>query len=96
MNIFIGSLHFGLTEDELREAFEQYGTVDSAKIITDKYTGKSKGFGFVEMPDDDDAQHAIDELNGAEIKGRPVNVNKAKERENNNNKRSFNRNNRRY
>lgn len=92
MNIFIGSLHFGLTEDELREIFEQYGAVDSAKIITDKYTGRSKGFGFVEMPDDEEAQRAIDELNGAEIKGRTVNVNKAKERTGNNERRSFQRN----
>ena len=90
MNIFIGSLHFGLTEDELREIFEQYGTVDSAKIITDKYTGRSKGFGFIEMPNDEEAQKAIDELNGAEVKGRPVNVNKAKERTESNDRRSFN------
>lgn len=90
MNIFIGSLHFGMKEDELREIFENYGVVDSVKIITDKYTGRSKGFGFIEMPNDDEAQNAIDELNGSEIKGRTVNVNKARERENND-RRSFNR-----
>lgn len=91
MNIFIGSLHFGLKEDELREIFENYGTVDSVKIITDKYTSRSKGFGFIEMPNDDEAQNAIDELNGSDIKGRTVNVNKARERSENNDRRSFNR-----
>ena len=65
MNIFVGSLPFSIEEADLRESFEAYGAVDSVKIITDKFTGRSKGFGFVEMPSDDEAQKAIDELNGA-------------------------------
>ena len=83
MNIYVGNLHFNVNEDELRKAFEEYGEVSSAKIITDKYTGRSKGFGFVEMMNDKEAKDAIDHLNGAEIKGRAVNVNQAREKENN-------------
>jgi RNA recognition motif-containing protein len=77
MNIFVGSLPFSIEEADLRESFEAYGTVDSVKIITDKFTGRSKGFGFVEMPNDDDAQKAIDELNGATVQGRAIVVNKS-------------------
>lgn len=77
MNIFVGSLPFSIDEADLRESFEAYGTVDSVKIITDKFTGRSKGFGFVEMPNDDDAQKAIDELNGATVQGRAIVVNKS-------------------
>jgi len=80
MNIFIGSLPFSLQEDELKEFFEEFGEVASAKIITDKFTGRSKGFGFVEMPDDEAAKKAIEELNGAEVGGRSIVVNKAEER----------------
>lgn len=80
MNIFVGSLPFKLEEDELREFFEEYGEVSSVKIISDKFTGRSKGFGFVEMPDDEQATKAIEELNGSEIGGRAVVVNKAEER----------------
>ena len=80
MNIFIGSLPFSLEEAELRSIFEEYGEVSSAKIITDKFTGRSKGFGFVEMPDDEVAQKAIEELNGAEVDGRTIVVNKSEER----------------
>ena len=76
MNIFVGSLPFSIEEADLRESFEAYGAVDSVKIITDKFTGRSKGFGFVEMPNDDDAQKAIDELNGATVQGRAIVVNK--------------------
>ena len=65
MNIFVGSLPFSLEESELQEFFEEYGEVTSAKIITDKFSGRSKGFGFVEMPNDEEARRAIDELNGA-------------------------------
>ena len=90
MNIFIGNLSFGLSEDELKQVFEEYGEVSSAKIITDKYSGKSKGFGFVEMPDDSEANQAIEALNGSSIGGRNVNVNQARERSNDN-RRSFNR-----
>jgi RNA recognition motif-containing protein len=83
MNIYVGNLHFNVSEDELRKAFEEYGEVASVKIITDKYSGRSKGFGFVEMLNDKEAQEAIDNLNGADIKGRAVNVNQAREKENN-------------
>jgi RNA recognition motif-containing protein len=77
MNIFVGSLPFSIEEADLRESFEAYGAVDSVKIISDKFTGRSKGFGFVEMPNDDEAQKAIDELNGATVQGRAIVVNKS-------------------
>lgn len=80
MNIFVGSLPFKLEETELREIFEEYGEVSSVKIITDRETGRSKGFGFVEMADDAQAQKAIDELNGSEVSGRQIVVNKSEER----------------
>mgnify|MGYP002683580823 FL=1 len=75
MNIFVGSLPFKLQETDLREIFEEHGEVTSVKIITDKFSGRSKGFGFVEMPNDAEAQQAIDELNGAEVDGRTIVVN---------------------
>jgi len=77
MNIFVGSLPFSIEEADLRESFEAYGAVDSVKIITDKFTGRSKGFGFVEMPVEAEAQKAIDELNGASVQGRTIVVNKS-------------------
>jgi RNA recognition motif-containing protein len=80
MNIFVGSLPFRLEEARLKDLFEEFGEVASVKIITDKYSGRSKGFGFVEMPDDEQAQKAIDGLNGSEIEGRAIVVNKAEER----------------
>lgn len=80
MNIFIGSLPYSVKEASLKEVFEKYGEVSSARVITDKFTGRSKGFGFVEMGDDVAAQKAIDELNGSEMDGRPIVVNKANER----------------
>jgi RNA recognition motif-containing protein len=80
MNIFCGSLPFSLEEAGLKELFEEYGEVSSARIITDKFSGRSKGFGFVEMPDDEAAQKAIDALNEAEVDGRSIVVNKAEER----------------
>ena len=80
MNIYVGSLHFKMNEAELKEVFEEYGEVTSAKIIIDKYSGKSKGFGFVEMPNDAEAKKAIEELNGAEISGRNIIVNESIER----------------
>ena len=83
MNIFVGSLPFKLEESELREYFEEYGDVTSVKIIIDKLSGRSKGFGFVEMPDDEQAQQAIKELNGAEISGRSIVVNEAEEKKDN-------------
>ena len=80
MNIFVGSLPFRMDESELREHFESYGEVESVKIITDKFTGRSRGFGFVEMPNDEEAKKAISELNGSEIGGRSIIVNKSEER----------------
>ncbi|WP_116789711.1 RNA recognition motif domain-containing protein [Flavobacterium psychrotrophum] len=80
MNIFVGSLPFSLGEADLKESFEAYGPVDSVKIITDKVTGRSKGFGFVEMPNDEEAQRAIDELNGATVGGRTIVVNQSEAR----------------
>jgi RNA recognition motif-containing protein len=80
MNIFVGSLPFKLEEDELRSQFEKFGEVSSVKIITDKYSGRSKGFGFVEMPNDENAQKAIDALHESELGGRKIVVNKAEER----------------
>jgi RNA recognition motif-containing protein len=77
MNIFVGSLPFSLGEADLRESFEAYGTVDSVKIINDKFTGRSKGFGFVEMPNDEEAEQAIKELNGAMVSNRAIVVNKS-------------------
>ncbi|RMG85397.1 MAG: RNA-binding protein [Bacteroidetes bacterium] len=82
MNIFVAKLNFDTQEGDLRDAFEEFGTVDSAKIIMDKFSGRSKGFGFVEMPDDQEAQNAIDELNDCEFDGRTIVVKKAEPREN--------------
>jgi len=86
MNIFVGSLPFRLEEAELRSRFEEFGEVSSVKIITDKFSGRSKGFGFVEMPDDEAAQKAIDALNGIDIGGRAVVVNKSEERKKDDNR----------
>jgi RNA recognition motif-containing protein len=93
MNIFVGSLPFSIEEADLRESFEAYGAVDSVKIITDKFTGRSKGFGFIEMPNDDEAQKAINELNGATVQGRAIVVNKSEPKPEGE-RRSFNSNNR--
>jgi len=82
MNIYIGNLPFNLKEEELKEIFEEYGEVSSAKIISDKFTGRSKGFGFVEIENDEAAQKAIEELNNAEVGGRNIKVNESKPREN--------------
>lgn len=78
MNIFVGKLNYSTTEDTLRSAFEAYGQVDSVKIIMDNQTGRSKGFGFVEMPDNTQANEAINNLNESELDGRSVVVNKAR------------------
>ncbi|MES2812029.1 MAG: RNA-binding protein [Bacteroidota bacterium] len=77
MNIFVGSLPFSIDEADLRDSFGVYGTVTSVKIITDKFTGRSKGFGFVEMSSDEEAEKAIQELNGATVDGRTIVVNKS-------------------
>ena len=89
MNIYAGSLSFRIREDELKETFEEFGEVTSARIITDKYSGKSKGFGFVEMPNEAEARKAIEELNGKEISGRKIIVNESIERERTERKPSF-------
>jgi RNA recognition motif-containing protein len=81
MNIYVGNLPHATTDDELREAFEAYGTVDSVAIIKDKFTGQSRGFGFVEMPDSGEAQTAIDAMNGATMGQRTLTVNEARPRE---------------
>ena len=78
MNIFIGGLDYQLTGDNLKAAFEPYGEVASANIIEDRDTGRSKGFGFVEMPEKEDALKAIEGLNGTELGGKTITVNEAK------------------
>ncbi len=83
MNIYVGNLSYGVSDDNLREVFEAFGTVSSAKVITDKYSGRSKGFGFVEMDNDAEANAAIEQLDGAEIDGRSVKVNEARPKEDN-------------
>ncbi len=80
MNIYVGNLPYSITEDELRATFERYGTVSSAKVVIDRETGRSKGFGFVEMPDQSEAEAAVKALDGAPISGRPARVNPAKPR----------------
>ncbi len=77
-NIFITNLTTKVGNDDLKEIFEEYGIVSSAKVIMDHYTGKSRGFGFVEMPNDGEAENAIRELNGAELDGKKITVNIAK------------------
>jgi RNA recognition motif-containing protein len=80
MNIYVGNLSREVTETDLREAFEAFGQVSSIKIITDRYTGESRGFGFVEMPTKADGESAIGGLNDKELKGRTLNVNEARPR----------------
>lgn len=80
MNIYIGNLSYQVKEDELQKVFEEYGTVVSAKIIMDKFSGKSKGFAFVEMENEEEGKLAIEELNGVELSGRQIIVNVAKPR----------------
>ena len=84
MNIFILSLPYSIKESELKGFFEEYGEVESAKIITDKFSGRSKGFGFVEMLDDEAAKKAIEGLNGAEVDGRTIVVNQAHDKSDDN------------
>jgi cold-inducible RNA-binding protein len=77
-NIFVGNLSFNTNEDELRQIFEGYGQVDRVSILTDRDTGRSRGFGFVEMASDEDGEKAIAALNGSQIGGRTINVNEAR------------------
>lgn len=80
-NLFVGSLPYSTTDDDLKAHFEQAGTVVSARVITERETGRSKGFGFVEMGSEEDAKKAIEELNGKELGGRELVVNEARPRE---------------
>lgn len=77
-NIFVGNLSFNTNEDELRQAFEAYGQVERVSILTDRDTGRSRGFGFVEMNNNDDGEKAIAGLNGSQLGGRTINVNEAR------------------
>jgi len=77
-NIFVGNLTFGATEDAVRSMFEAYGPVDRVSIVTDRDTGRSKGFGFVEMPNDSEGDAAINALNGRELDGRNLTINEAR------------------
>jgi RNA recognition motif-containing protein len=81
VNIFVGNLAFTATEDDLRQLFEQYGAVDKINLITDRDTGRARGFGFVDMPDSRAAQSAIQGLQGKDLAGRTLTVNEAKPRE---------------
>ncbi|PLW94068.1 MAG: RNA-binding protein [Marinilabiliales bacterium] len=78
MNIYVGNLDYRVDENALRSVFERFGNVDDVKVITDKYTGRSKGFGFVTMENNEDAQKAISELNGSTLENRDITVNEAR------------------
>jgi RNA recognition motif-containing protein len=80
MNIYVGNLSYEATEEDLKEAFEAFGEVETVRVLKDNFTGRSKGFGFVEMSNNADAQSAIDGLNDQELKGRPLKVNQARPR----------------
>ena len=80
MNIYVGNIPRGVTEAELRELFQAFGEISSAAIIKDKFSGESRGFGFVEMPNKEEAQKALSALNGKDFKGRPLTVNEARPR----------------
>src|SRR3954463_14069989 len=81
MNIYVSNLSFNVQDEDLKEFFTEYGEVSSAKVITDKFTGKSRGFGFVEMPDEEAAQKAISELDNGIVEGRTIRVMVAKPKE---------------
>ena len=80
MNIYVGNLSYNVSTEDLRQAFEAYGEVSSANIIKDKYSGRSRGFAFVEMPNDGEAQTAIENLNGKELSGQQIKVSEARPR----------------
>ena len=80
MNIYVGNLSYEVTEEDLKKAFDTFGEVNTVKVIKDNFTGRSKGFGFVEMPDKAEAQSAIEGLNGKELQGRSLNVSEARPR----------------
>lgn len=81
MNIYVGNLSWNSTDDDLRGAFEAFGEVSSAKVIMDRETGRSRGFGFVEMPDDNSAKQAIEGMNNQDLQGRTLRVNEARPRD---------------
>ena len=81
MNIYVGNLPYALSESELRDAFANFGAVSTVKILTDRETGRSRGFGFVEMPNRAEAEAAVANLNGKDVGGRPLRVNEARPRE---------------
>jgi len=80
VRIYVGNLSYQVTDDELRQAFEAFGQVSSASVIMDKFSGQSKGFGFVEMPSKEEAESAMRSLNGKDLRGRALNVNEARPR----------------
>jgi RNA recognition motif-containing protein len=80
MNLYVGNMHYSVNEDDLKEAFSEFGELTSVNIIMDKFSGQSKGFGFVEMPNNAEADKAIKALNGSGLKGRNIKVNQAKPR----------------
>tara|TARA_Y100000782_G_scaffold12614_1_gene13295 strand:+ start:1013 stop:1258 length:246 start_codon:yes stop_codon:yes gene_type:complete len=80
MNVYVGNLSYDLSEEDLKSAFEEYGEVTSAKIISDRYSGRSKGFGFIEMTSDEEGKAAIEGLTGKELGGRAIVVNEARPR----------------
>jgi RNA recognition motif-containing protein len=82
MNIFVANLNYKVQDEELKQLFEEFGTVDSARVIIDRETGRSKGFGFIEMPNDEEANIALKELEGKEVQGKNIAVKKAFERNN--------------
>jgi len=82
MNIYVGNLNYNLKEEDIAELFSQFGEVVSVKLITDKETGRAKGFGFVEMADDEEGAQAVSRLDGYDVQGRNIKVNEAKPREN--------------
>jgi len=79
--LYVGGLPYEITDDRLQELFSEHGTVESARVITDRMTGRSRGFGFVEMSSQEEAQQAIDKLNGTDLEGRSLTVNEAKPKE---------------
>jgi RNA recognition motif-containing protein len=80
MDIYVGNLSYDATEEDVKKLFEEFGEIESVKIITDRYSGRSKGFGFVGMPNEEEAKSAIDALNGKEMMGREIKVNEARPR----------------
>lgn len=81
MNIYVGNIPYSVSDEDLQKLFEEHGTVDSARVISDRFSGQSKGFGFVEMPNQQEAESAIQATNGTDLQGRPLRVNESQPRE---------------